>query len=81
METIYEAAVGAARDPMRHLREALAERKPCIPVALYDLTPNKCALMLDAMRLYLTGHHAHMSADDVQDCCEVIAQLGVMVRR
>jgi hypothetical protein len=68
-------------DPSRHLREALTPRDPLAPTRdLFDLTPGKCLLLLDAMRLYLKGHHDHMSADDVQDCCELIAQLGTVVR-
>ena len=69
-------------DPARHLREALTPRDPLAPTRdLFDLTPNKCVLLLDAMRLYLSSQYKHMSADDVQDCCELIAQIGVEVRR
>lgn len=68
-------------DPARYLKEAIKPRDALAPTRdLYDLTPNKCVLLLDAVRLYVTGQHQHMSAEDLQDCCELIAQIGVEVR-
>lgn len=80
-ETIFSAAVNAA-DPARFIREAIKERDPLAPTRdLFDLTPNKCVLLLDAMRLYINRHYDGMSHTDQQDCVELLAQLAVVVRK
>jgi hypothetical protein len=62
-------------------KEQEEEREYPVLRDLYDLTDAKCAMLLDAVRLYTTQQRDSLTYSEQQDCAEVLAQLCVLVRK